>query len=195
MSLVLAAGAIGPGRGHAESIIPALHATMRTMRAALAQIGEFAKGDGAPPDALDAAAKVVTLAKSIPSIFPPGSELTELPTKTGAPPTTRSDVERFLDAEAIGRQQAKSASSWRRPNRAALSADVRSNTNPAAAQCRDRDHHCRTDAAIVSARTGASLEDGANQRATDVQGSDRPDFSPIQAMVGAPACRAPDRCR
>jgi cytochrome c556 len=103
----------GPGRGHAESIIPALHATMRTMRAALAQIGEFAKGDGAQPDALDAAAKVVTLAKSIPSIFPPGSELTALPTKTGAPPTTWSDVERFLDAEAIGRQQAKSASSWR----------------------------------------------------------------------------------
>jgi Cytochrome C' len=96
---------------------------MRTMRAALAQIGEFAKGDGAQPDALDAAAKVVTLAKSIPSIFPPGSELTELPTKTGAPPTTWSDVERFLDAEAIGRQQAKSASSWRRPNRAALSSE------------------------------------------------------------------------
>jgi peptide/nickel transport system substrate-binding protein len=87
---------------------------MRTMRTALAQIGEFAKGDGAQPDALDAAAKVVTLAKSIPSIFPPGSELTELPTKTGAPPTTWSDVERLLDAEAIGRQLAKSASSWPR---------------------------------------------------------------------------------
>jgi hypothetical protein len=54
---------------------------MRTMRASLAQIGEFAKGNGEQAAALDAATKIVTLAKSIPAIFPPGSELTELPGK------------------------------------------------------------------------------------------------------------------
>ena len=96
--LILAASVVGSGALHAESIIPALHATMRTMRAALAQIGEFAKGDGEQPAALDAATKLVTLAKSIPALFPPGSELTELPTKSGAPPTTWDDVDRFLNA-------------------------------------------------------------------------------------------------
>jgi cytochrome c556 len=96
--LILAASVVGSGALHAESIIPALHATMRTMRAALAQIGEFAKGDGEQPAALDAATKLVTLAKSIPALFPPGSELTELPTKSVAPPTTWDDVDRFLDA-------------------------------------------------------------------------------------------------
>ena len=97
--LILAASLVGSAGLHAESIIPALHATMRTMRASLAQIGDFAKGDGEPAAALDAATKVVTLAKSIPSIFPPGSELTELPSKNGAPPTTWNDVDRFLDAQ------------------------------------------------------------------------------------------------
>jgi len=97
--LILAASVVGSGVLHAESIIPALHTTMRTMRASLAQIGEFSKGDGEPAAALDAATKVVTLAKSIPSIFPPGSELTELPGKSGAPPTTWNDVDRFLDAQ------------------------------------------------------------------------------------------------
>ena len=48
--------------------------------------------------ALDAATKLVTLAKSIPALFPPGSELTELPTQSGAPPTSWADVDRFLDA-------------------------------------------------------------------------------------------------
>jgi cytochrome c556 len=97
--LVLAASVISSGASRAESIIPALHATMRTMRAALAQIGEFAKGNGEQAAALDAATKIVTLAKSIPAIFPPGSELTELPGKTGAPPITWGDVDRFLDAQ------------------------------------------------------------------------------------------------
>ena len=93
--LILAASLVGSAALYAESIIPALHATMRTMRASLAQIADFAKGDGEPAAALDAATKVVTLAKSIPSIFPPGSELTELPSKNGAPPTTWNDVDRF----------------------------------------------------------------------------------------------------
>jgi cytochrome c556 len=97
--LVLAATVVSSGASRAESIIPALHATMRTMRASLAQIGEFAKGDGEQTAALDAAIKAVTLAKSIPAIFPPGSELTELPSKSGAAPTTWSDVDRFLDAQ------------------------------------------------------------------------------------------------
>jgi cytochrome c556 len=97
--LILAASVVGPGVLHAESVIPALHATMRTMRAALAQIGEFAKGDREQPAALDEATRLVALAKSIPSLFPPGSELTELPTKSGAPPTTWNDVDRFLDAQ------------------------------------------------------------------------------------------------
>jgi cytochrome c556 len=79
--------------------VPALHATMRTMRASLAQLGDFAKGDGEQTAAFDAAIKLVTLAKSIPSIFPPGSELTELPNKSGAAPTSWDDVDRFLDAQ------------------------------------------------------------------------------------------------
>jgi cytochrome c556 len=97
--LGLAASVVSSGATRAESIIPALHATMRTMHASLAQIGEFAKGDGEQTAALDAAIKAVTLAKSIPAIFPPGSELTELPSKSGAAPTTWSDVDRFLDAQ------------------------------------------------------------------------------------------------
>jgi len=63
--LILAASAVSSGAIHAESIVPALHATMRTMRASLAQIGDFAKGDGEQAAALDAAIKAVTLAKSI----------------------------------------------------------------------------------------------------------------------------------
>ncbi|MGZ3342814.1 MAG: hypothetical protein ACXU9B_23675, partial [Reyranella sp.] len=43
--LILVASVVSSGVLHAESIIPALHATMRTMRASLAQIGDFAKGD------------------------------------------------------------------------------------------------------------------------------------------------------
>ena len=54
------------------------------MRASLAQIGDFAKGDGEQTAALDEAIKVVTLAKSIPAMFPPGNKLTELPSKSGA---------------------------------------------------------------------------------------------------------------
>jgi cytochrome c556 len=97
--LILAASVVSSGAIRAESIVPALHATMRTMRASLAQIGDFAKGDGEQTAALDAAIKAVTLAKSIPAIFPPGSELTELPSKSGAAPTTWDDVDRFLDAQ------------------------------------------------------------------------------------------------
>jgi cytochrome c556 len=97
--LILAASLVSSGVLHAESIIPALHATMRTMRASLAQIGEVAKGDGEQAAALDAAIRLVTLAKSIPAIFPPGSELTELPSKSGVAPTTWDDVDRFLDAQ------------------------------------------------------------------------------------------------
>ncbi len=97
--LILAASVVSSGVLHAESIIPALHATMRTMRASLAQIGEVAKGDGEQTAALDAAIRLVTLAKSIPAIFPPGSELTELPSKSGVVPTTWDDVDRFLDAQ------------------------------------------------------------------------------------------------
>jgi len=96
--LILAASAVSSGAIRAESIVPALHATMRTMRASLAQIGDFAKGDGEQTAALDAAIKAVTLAKSIPSIFPPGSEVTELPSENGAVPTW-DDVDRFLDAQ------------------------------------------------------------------------------------------------
>ena len=44
--MILAASVVSSGVLHAESIVPALHATMRTMRASLAQIGEFAKGNG-----------------------------------------------------------------------------------------------------------------------------------------------------
>ena len=97
--LVLAASVVSAGVLHAESIVPALHGTMRTMRASLAQIGDFAKGDGDQAAALDAAMKTVTLAKSIPAIFPPGTELTELPGKSGAAPTSWDDVDRFLDAQ------------------------------------------------------------------------------------------------
>ena len=96
--LILAASAVSSGAIHAESIVPVLHATMRTMRASPAQIGDFAKGDGEQTAALDAPMKAVTLAKSIPSIFPPGSEVTELPSKNGAAPTW-DDVDRFLDAQ------------------------------------------------------------------------------------------------
>jgi cytochrome c556 len=96
--LILAATVVSSGATHAESIIPALQATMRTMRASLAQIGDFAKGNGEQTAAVDAATKAVTLAKSIPAIFPPGSELTELPSKSGAAPTIWDDVDRFLDA-------------------------------------------------------------------------------------------------
>jgi hypothetical protein len=53
--LLLAASAVRSGGIHAESIVPALHATMRAMRAGLAQIGEFAKGDGEQAAAVDAA--------------------------------------------------------------------------------------------------------------------------------------------
>jgi cytochrome c556 len=97
--LLLAASAVSSGGIHAESIVPALHATMRVMRTGLAQIGEFAKGDGEQAAAVDAATKVVTSAKSIPAIFPPGSELTELPSKGGAPPTTWAVVDSFLEAQ------------------------------------------------------------------------------------------------
>ena len=97
--LILAAIVVSSGAIRAESIVPALHATMRTMRASLAEIGEFAKGGGEQTAAFDAAIKLVTLAKSIPSIFPPGSELTELPSKSGAVPATWDDVDRFLDAQ------------------------------------------------------------------------------------------------
>ena len=96
--LILATSVVNSGTIHAESIVPALHATMRTMRASLAQIGDFAKGDGEQTAAIDAAIKAVTLAKSIPAIFPPGSALTELPSKSGAAPTW-DDVDRFLDAQ------------------------------------------------------------------------------------------------
>jgi cytochrome c556 len=97
--LILATSVVSSGAIHAESIVPVLHATMRTMRASLAQIGDFAKGDGEQTAALDSATKLVTLAKSVPSIFPPGSELTELPSKSGATPTTWDDVDRFLDGQ------------------------------------------------------------------------------------------------
>jgi cytochrome c556 len=99
LSLILAASVVSTGVLHAESIVPALHATMRTMRASLAQIGDFAKGDGEQAAAQGAARNIVTLAKSIPAIFPPGSELTELPSKSGAAPTSWDDVDRFLDAQ------------------------------------------------------------------------------------------------
>jgi cytochrome c556 len=97
--LIFVASVVSSGASHAESIVPALHATMRTMRASLAEIGDFAKGDGEQIAAFDAAIKLITLAKSIPSIFPPGSELTELPGKSGAAPATWDDVDRFLDAQ------------------------------------------------------------------------------------------------
>jgi len=99
LSLILAASVVSAGVLHAESIVPTLHATMRTMRASLAQIGDFAKGDGEQAAAQGAARNIVTLAKSIPAIFPPGSELTELPSKSGAAPATWDDVDRFLDAQ------------------------------------------------------------------------------------------------
>lgn len=97
--LLLAAGVALPGILHAESVEPVLHATMRTMGASLSEIDKFAKGDGEQPAAIDAARKVVVLAKSIPGIFPPGSELEQLPGKFDAPPTSWEDVERFLDAQ------------------------------------------------------------------------------------------------
>ena len=96
--LILAATVVSSDASSAESIIPALRATMRKICALLAQIGNFAKGDGEQAAALDAATKAVTLAKSIPSIFPPGSEVTELRSKNGAAPTW-DDVDRFLDAQ------------------------------------------------------------------------------------------------
>ncbi|MBV8193085.1 MAG: cytochrome c [Alphaproteobacteria bacterium] len=97
--LALAGSVAGTAGLHAESIIPALHATMRTMRASLAEIGEFIDGKGEPAAALEAATKVVLMAKSIPSLFPPGSELEELPGKSGAAPTSWDDVDRFLEAQ------------------------------------------------------------------------------------------------
>jgi cytochrome c556 len=97
--LILVAIVAWPNASRAESIVPTLHATMRTMRASLVQIGEFTKGNSEQKAALDAAATVVTFAKSIPTIFPPGSELTELPAKSDATPTTWDDVDRFLDAQ------------------------------------------------------------------------------------------------
>jgi cytochrome c556 len=98
LALILIATVASAGASRAESIIPVLHATMRMMAASLAQIAAFAKGDGEQTATLDTAKKVVTLAKSIPAIFPPGSELTELPSKFEAP-TTWDDVDRFLEAQ------------------------------------------------------------------------------------------------
>jgi Cytochrome C' len=105
---------------------------MWTICASLAQIGDFAKGDGEQAAALDAATKAVTLAKSIPSIFPPGSELTELPSKSGVAPTSWDDDDRFIDAQKhlvietsklLGggqrRQQGRLVNRWRRHARSA----------------------------------------------------------------------------
>jgi cytochrome c556 len=136
--LILAASVVGSGATHAESIVPALHATMRTMRAALAQIGEFAKGDGDQTAAFDAATKLVTLAKSIPSIFPPGSELTELPGKSGAMPATWDDVDRFLEAQKhLVIETGKLLSAVKDGNKDAIGQQVE-NTRKACSACHEQ---------------------------------------------------------
>jgi hypothetical protein len=82
-----------------------------TMRGSLAQIGDFAKGDGEQTATLDAAIKAVTLAKSIPAIFPPGSALTELPSKKwrGAHLGRRRSFSRRTEASRHRNQQAAGA--------------------------------------------------------------------------------------
>ncbi|MBS0519886.1 MAG: cytochrome c [Proteobacteria bacterium] len=96
-ALVLAA-IVSPGGLHAEAVEQALIATMRSMGAAMTEIDKFTKGhEGAPP--AESARKVVMLARSIPGIFPPGSELDELPSKFGTAASTWDDYERFLDAQ------------------------------------------------------------------------------------------------
>ncbi|WP_170921084.1 cytochrome c [Enhydrobacter aerosaccus] len=72
---------------------------MRSMAAAMTEIDKFGKAAGDQPLPVDSARKVVVLAKTIPGIFPPGSELEELPSKFDAPTTTWDDFERFLDAQ------------------------------------------------------------------------------------------------
>jgi cytochrome c556 len=97
--LVFATILAGATAIHAESIAPVLHTTMRTMAASLSEIEAFANGKGEQAATVADAKQVVTLAKSIPGIFPPGSELTELPGKYDAPPTSWDDVDRFLEAQ------------------------------------------------------------------------------------------------
>jgi hypothetical protein len=63
-ALILTAGIAGPVILRAESIVPTLHATMRTMAASIAQIDAFAKGTGEQSAAIDAARNVIVLAKS-----------------------------------------------------------------------------------------------------------------------------------
>ncbi|MBL6617272.1 MAG: cytochrome c [Reyranella sp.] len=136
--LILAAGTVSYGVARAEGIVPALHATMRTMSASLAQVGEFTKGNGEQPAAIDAATKVVMFAKSIPTLFPPGSELTELPSKSGAAPTTWDDVDRFLDAQKhLVVETAKLLAATKDGNREAIAQQV-ANTRKACTACHEQ---------------------------------------------------------
>jgi cytochrome c556 len=95
----LLAVVLAPGALSAESVETALNRTMKSMAAALSQIEKFTKAAGEQPAPVDSARRVVGFAKSIPGIFPPGSELQELPVKFDAPPTSWSDFERFLDGQ------------------------------------------------------------------------------------------------
>lgn len=97
--LALAIAVLTPVATHAEAVEPALIATMRAMAAALLDIEKFTKTPGDQPPPVDSARKVVMLAKSIPGIFPPGSELEELPSKFDSPATSWDDFDRFLDAQ------------------------------------------------------------------------------------------------
>jgi cytochrome c556 len=136
LALILAGSMAGAL--HAESIIPALHTTMRTMRATLAEIGEFVDGKGDPAAALDAATRVVVLAKSIPSLFPPGAELAELPGKSGAAPTSWDDVDRFLEAQKhLVIETAKLRAAVKDGNREAIARQLAA-TRAACSACHDQ---------------------------------------------------------
>jgi cytochrome c556 len=138
LAIALAGNVAGTGGLHAESIVPALHTTMRTMRASLAEIGDFIDGKGEPATALDAATKVIVLAKSIPSLFPPGSELEELPGKSGAAPTSWDDVDRFLEAQKhLVIESAKLRAAVKDGNREAIVRQL-ATTRSACSACHDR---------------------------------------------------------
>jgi cytochrome c556 len=138
--LVLALAGILAGTSvlHAESIIPALHATMRSMRASLAEIDDYTKGDGESAAAFDAATKVVVLAKSIPSLFPPGSELEELPGKSGAAPASWDEFDRFLEAQKrLVVETSKLRAAVKDGNRQAIAGQLAA-TRSACAACHDQ---------------------------------------------------------
>ena len=97
--LAFAAAVVPSAVLRAQSVEATLIATMRSMAAALAGVERYAKADGEQAPAVDNARKLAMLARTIPGLFPAGTELQTLPAKFDAATTSWDDWDRFLDAQ------------------------------------------------------------------------------------------------